>query len=73
MERKDNYLLQVQQAKRYFLTYDQQKLIGKLKLKNDAVYLYTRMLGRDYRIQRHTGDLEGFADGRWRDANTHGE
>ena len=73
MERKDNYALQVQQAKRYFLTYDQESLIRKLNLQQDQTYLYPRMLGRDYRIHRHTGDLEGFVDGKWRDANTHGE
>ena len=73
MERKDNYLLQVAQAKQYFLTYDQQKLIDKLKLKHDAAYLYATMLGRNYRICRKSGDLEGFADGQWQDANTHGE
>ena len=73
MERKDNYLLQVAQAKQYFLTYDQQKLIDKLKLKHDDKYLYATMLGRNYRICRKSGDLEAFVDGQWQDANTHGE
>lgn len=73
MERKDNYLLQVQQAQRYFLTYDQQKLVEKLKLRQDERYLYTRMLSREYRICRQTGSLEGFAQGQWQDANTHAE
>ncbi len=73
MERKDNYLLQVQQAKQYFLRYDQQKLVEKLGLAWDETYLYTRMLGRDYRICRATGDLEGLTGEHWTDANTHGE
>jgi hypothetical protein len=73
MERKDNYLLQVQQAKQYFLKYDQQKLVEKLKLRQDETYLYTQMMGRPYRIHRETGDLEGYVDDRWADANTHGE
>jgi len=73
MERKDNYLLQVRQAQRYFLNYDQQKLIEKLKLKYDDVFLYTRMLSREYRICRETGSLEGFVEGQWRNANTHAE
>lgn len=73
MERKDNYRLQVEQAKQYFLKYDQQKLINKLKLKSDEAYLYTKMLSREYRICRQTGDLEGFVDGKWQDANTHAE
>ena len=33
MARVNNYLIQAQQAKTRFLTYDQQKLIEKLKLK----------------------------------------
>lgn len=73
MERKDNYALQVQQAQRCFLNYDQQKLIEKLKLKYDEDFLYTRMLGRAYRICRKTGSLEGFVDGQWCSANTHSE
>ena len=73
MERKDNYALQVQQAKQYFLNYDQQKLTEKLKLKHDETYLYTKMLNREYRICRKNGDLEGFVDGQWKNANTHGE
>ena len=73
MERKDNYLLQVQQAKRYFLTYDQQALIRKLRLKNDERYLYAKFFGQDYRICRGTGDMERFEDGKWQDANSHGE
>ena len=73
MERKDNYLLQVQQAQQYFLKYDQQKLIDKLKLKHDDAYLYAKMLSREYRICRKTGSMEAFVDGTWLDANTHGE
>ena len=72
MERKDNYLLQVQQAKQHFLKYDQQKLVNKLRIPADETYLYPRMLGSDYRIHRQTGDLERLAD-TWVDANTHAE
>ena len=35
MERVDNYAIQAAQAKERFLTYDQQKLIDKLKLRHD--------------------------------------
>ena len=73
MERKDNYALQVQYAKQYFLTYDQQKLIDKLALKADDAYLYATMFSREYRICRKTGDLEALVENTWQDANTHGE
>lgn len=73
MERKDNYALQVRQAQQYFLKYDQQKLIEKLKLKSDETYLYAVMLSTPYRIHRGTGGLERLEDAKWQDANTHGE
>lgn len=73
MARGNNYLIQAQQAKARFLTYDQQKLIEKLKLKADEGYLYTEMLCQPYRICRTTGDLERLEDGIWRDGNTYEE
>lgn len=68
----DNYRLQVEGAKKYFLNYDQQKLIEKLKLKADADYLYTEMLCKSYRIHRPTGTVERL-DEHWRETNSHGE
>ena len=68
----DNYLIQMQNAQKFFLTYDQQKLIRKFGLKNDADYLYMTMYGSPYRLCRHSGNLEKFQDG-WVDANTFGE
>ena len=73
MERKDNYLLQVAQAQQYFLRYDQQALVKKLKLKHDEAYLYATMLSRYYRLERKTGALERQDGACWVDANTHGE
>lgn len=73
MKRTDNYLIQAQQAKAWFLTYDQQKLMDKLHLKADEQFLYTSMLHRPYRICRATGDLERLAGGVWVDANSYEE
>lgn len=73
MERKDNYSLQVQQAKQHFCKYDQRKLVEKLRISADETYLYPRMLGSDYRICRQTGDLERMEKTGWVDANTHAE
>lgn len=72
-ERKDNYKLQVAQAKQRFLTYDQQELIHRCRLRSDAEYIYTRLLGSDYRIQRSTGDMERLHNGSWTDGNSFGE
>ena len=73
MERVDNYLLQAQQAKRYFLRYDQNALIAKLDLKADDKYLYVNLLCEPYRIRRNSGDMERCHRGTWVDANSHGE
>jgi hypothetical protein len=72
MKGADNYRLQVEGAKKYFLRYDQQKLIEKLKLKSDGEYLYTRMLSKNYRIHRLSGDVERL-DETWVETNGHGE
>ncbi len=72
MKQKDNYRLQVEGAKKYFLRYDQQKLIEKLNLRQDADYLYTEMLHQSYRIHRLSGTVERL-DASWTETNSHGE
>ena len=73
MARTNNYLLQAAQAKRYFLTYDQETLIRKLGLRFDENYLYPVLLAQRYRLSRKNGDLEREKNGVWQDANTHEE
>ena len=73
MQRRDNYRLQFEQAKQTFLTYDQKKLIAKLKLRADDSFLYPSLLGCTYRIDRKTADFSRLQDGAWVDANSHSE
>ena len=73
MERKDNYRIQTEQAKQRFLSYDQQAIVAKLGLRQDAEYLYAKMLGQPYRIHRTTADMSRQVDGAWVDANSFGE
>lgn len=68
----DNYRLQVEGAKKYFLRYDQDRLVKKLRLKADRDYLYTKMLCKPYRIHRRTGTVERL-DEIWVETNGHGE
>ena len=68
----DNYKIQLQNAQKFFLTYDQEKLIQKFQLKADEHYLYLTMFSTPYRLSRHTGKLEKYKEG-WIDANTFGE
>lgn len=66
----NNYLIQMQQAQKLFLTYDQKKLIEKFHLPFDETYLYPTMLAVSYRLNRHTGSLERKDGDIWEDANT---
>jgi len=73
MARVNNYLIQAQQAKHWFTTYDQEKLIAKLKLHHDEDFLYVPMLSEEYRIHRKTGDICRETAQGWVDANSFGE
>ncbi len=73
MERRNNYLIQAQQAKERFLTYDQEKLIRKFGLDFDEGYLYPMLLYRRYRLNRKTCDLQRQEGGIWCDGNTYEE
>lgn len=69
----NNYLIQAQQAKDRFLTYDQKAIIAKLNLRHDETYLYIPMLQQTHRICRRTGDMERQTAAGWVSANSHGE
>ena len=73
MARMNNYLIQAQQAKARFLTYDQQKLIRKFGLRSDRQYLYVNLLGKQYRIDRTSGDLQRQDLDGWQDGNSYEE
>ena len=65
----NNYEIQVMQAKKRFLTYNQQELIDRCRLRFDEAYLYTKLLTEDYRICRASGDMERRHCGSWVDGN----
>ena len=73
MARVNNYLIQAQQAKLRFLSYDQEKLIQKFGLEFDELYLYVNLLCKQYRISRITGDLQKREKDQWTDGNTYEE
>ena len=70
---KNNYEIQLQQAKERFLTYDQQELIHRCHLCLDDQYFYTRLLGSAYRICRKSGDMERWEQNAWTDGNSFAE
>ncbi len=67
---RNNYALQAADARRLFLTYDQNDLIRKHHLEWDNAYLYPRMLGQCYRIDRKSGSIQRQTQDIWADANT---
>ena len=73
IERRDNYKIQMEKAKKLFLTYDQQELIKRCRLTFDADFFYFRFLASAYRLRRHTGDLQWLCNGQWTDGNSFGE
>lgn len=70
MRTENNYRIQARQAKAHFLTYDQNALIQKLNLEADTQYLYSVLLSRRYRIDRATGDMDSWMEGKWVDGNS---
>ena len=68
-EKRDNYKIQVIQAQKHFLTYDQQELIKRCHLRADESYLYIRLLSDEYRICRKTGRMERLQNDQWVDGN----
>lgn len=68
-EKRDNYKLQVLQAQKHFLTYDQLELIQRCALRADEAYLYTKLLSEEYRIGRKTGQMDRLHEGQWVDGN----
>ena len=73
MERKDNYLIQANQAKRHFLTYDQERLVRKLKARSDERYIYVTFLSEPYRLEKASGDLQRWDGSVWVDGNSFAE
>lgn len=70
---QDNYQLQAQQAKQFFLSYDQEAVIRKCSLKYDETYLYCHFFSQLHRISRKTGDLFRKVGENWVPADSHGE
>lgn len=70
IEKRDNYAIQAMQAKKLFLTYDQEDLIRRCHLAHDENYFYVKFLSQPYRICRKTGNTERKEQGKWIDGNS---
>lgn len=70
--KRDNYVIQMEQAKMRFLTYDQDKILRKLGTKDQGDYIYVNLLCKQYRIHRKTADVQRWEHG-WVDGNSYNE
>jgi hypothetical protein len=68
----DNYKLQMEQARRTFLTYDHRALARKLYQEPVGPWLQAALFGQAYRISRETGIIEKW-EGQWVPAEGFGE
>ncbi len=69
MEKRNNYVIASVNARKLFLSYDQDALIRKLNLQSDDNWLYTRFFDGDFRVSRFTGDMERREGNAWISAN----
>ena len=63
MEKTDNYKISRDRAQAYFLSFPQEQIIQAWKLSHNASALYVRFLGKEYTINRSTGEIFRSEDG----------
>lgn len=54
----DNYAIMLERARQLFLTWDQEKMIARCKLRFDEAYLYLSFLGEPWRVDRRSGGVQ---------------
>lgn len=62
MERTGNYGIRREEAKKYFLTFDQQRIIERFGLEHNEEYLFLDFVGSRYGINRKNGEVERLTD-----------
>ena len=61
--KKDNYEISRERAQAYFLKFDQEQILHTWDLSCDEGYIFVRFLGKDYAINRKTGEILRSSDG----------
>ena len=56
-KKRDNYLIQVESAKTYFLEYNQNNMIERFKLDSDENFIYINFFHERHGINRLTGEV----------------
>lgn len=66
-----NYDSQVDIGRRYFLEYDQERLIQKFRLKADEQWIYLTYINTLCRISRENGQIDEFYNNAWRECRSY--
>lgn len=61
--KKDNYEISRDRAQAYFLNFDQEQIIRTWNLSCDEGHIYVCFLGKDYAVNRKTGEIFRSQDG----------
>ena len=57
MARGNNYTKQMESARKYFLHWDQEKIIKSFDLEHDGEFIYVKFFGSRYGVNRSTGTV----------------
>lgn len=57
MERRNNYAIQAEQARKLFCAHDLDAVARAHGLRTDADFLYLHLLSEDYRVSRSSGHI----------------
>ena len=69
MERKNNYAIQAEQARKLFCARDLDAVVRAHGLRADEAFLYLRLLSEDYRVGRADGHIARREAGAWAPAD----
>lgn len=64
-KQESNYAVACDSARKLFLEHDQERIIRNFTLCHDKDFLYLNFVGRPYRVNRETGQVEKEIDGSW--------
>ena len=65
MERRNNYAIQAEQARKLFCAHDLDAVARAHGLRTDADFLYLHLLSEDYRVSRSSGHLARWEGEAW--------
>lgn len=68
---RNNYKIQMESARKIFLKYDQNRILGRFHLSCDEEFLFVNFINSPYRIHRGNGKVERWGEETWEEADFH--